>query len=306
MARPPRLHVPNGIYYVQLRVNSGQVLLRDAQDVSELNLLVANALALSDARLHAYCWTSIDAHLAIQISEVEIGRVVQLITGTYARRVHRRLGQSGALFQRYRTVLVVGDLYLLKLVRHIHWLPVRRELAHEPSQYAWSSYQTYLGNTKQSWVCTSEVRRILARRGLQDRESYARWMAKPLSAADITQFTKSARCIPARLVSHEIREPPRLLKTATPINADSLQVIIDAVCKALNVTQAELASPSRRRRVTLARALVAWHAVRSGMGTLKYVAHCLGRHPSTLTMAIAHYKESRSALFNMPVSQLPN
>lgn len=306
MARPPRLHVPNGIYYVQLKINSGQVLLRDAQDVAELNLLVANALSLTDARLHAYCWTSSDAHLAIQISEVQIGRVVQLITGPYARRVHRRLGQSGALFQRFSTALVVGELYLLKLVRYIHWLPVRRELASAPEHYSWSSYQTYLGNTKQSWVYTSAVRRILAHRGVRSRESYGRWMAKHLSDADILQFSKATRCIPSRLVVQEVQAPAELMPSPATMPADSLQPIINAVCKALDVTHAELSSPSRRRRVTLARALVAWHAVRSGMGTLKYVADRLGRHPSTLTMAIAHYKESRSALFNMPVSQLQN
>jgi hypothetical protein len=298
MARPPRLHVPNGIYYVQLRVNSGQLLLRDAHDVSELNLLLANALSLSNARLHAYCWTPTDAHLALQISEVPVGRVVQLITGTYARRMHRRLGHSGALFQRHRTVLVVGELYLLKLVRYIHWIPVRRD--------PWSSHQMYLGNTKQSWVQTSEVRQLLARRGLASREAYARWMAEHLSASDIEQFSKAPRCVPTRLISQELIETPRLIQVPSSLSPALLQPLIDAVCKALDVTHAELASASRRRAVSLARALVAWHAVRSGIGTLKHVADCLGRHPSTLTIAIAHYKESRSALFNMPVSQLRN
>jgi putative transposase len=306
MARPLRLHVPNGIYYVQFKVNTGQALLRDAQDVSEFNQLVANALSLTDARLHAYCWTSTDAHLALQISEVPIGRLVQLITGPYARRVHRRLGQSGALFQRYRTVLVTGELYLLKLVRYIHGVPARRGLASEPSLYPWSSYQTYLGNTKQSWVHTADVRQILARRGLQTRDAYVRWMAKPLSTPDVVRFNKASRCIPLRLLHPDNPEPPPLLPAPVEVTPASLQPLIDAVCRTLDVTQAELASPSRRHRVTLARALVAWHAVRSGMGTLKNIADCLGRHPSTLTMAIAHYKKSRSALFETPVSQLQN
>lgn len=308
MARLPRLHVSNGIYYVHLRVNSGQTLLRDPADAAELNQLVANALSLCAAKLHAFCWTASEAHLAVQVSDVPLGRLVQLITGPYARRLHQRLGQSGGLFQRHRAVLVVGDAYLLKLVRYIHWVPVKLGLTSDPRLHQWSSYHTYIGNARQSWVTTSLVKRAFVKRDSQYREAYSRWLRKRAAPEEATQFEKARGSLPAHIIVPSAREVAEdkesALLSAGAGTAAALEPAIDSVCRALDVTRAELMSPSRRHRASLARALVAWHGVRAGTGTLKDIAQCLGRHPSTLTMAIAHHRESAEALFAAALPEL--
>src|SRR5688572_28299205 len=200
MGRLQRVHAPHGIYYVQLRINSGQVLFPDEEDVAEFNLLVANALSICDARLHAFCWTASEARFAVQVSHVPVGRFVQLVAGPYSRRLHRRLGQSGGLFQRHRAILVVGDFYVLQLIRYIHWSPVRLGLAADPAAHLWSSHRNYLGYFRRSWVTTSVVRRLLDEQPEKHRKTYSRWMREPLTEDESLEFERSALCVPTRIV----------------------------------------------------------------------------------------------------------
>src|SRR5688500_7628343 len=176
MGRYRRVHAPHAFYYIGLKVNAGQVLFHSAHDVAELNQLIANALELCDARLHAFCFVPREARFALQVSQVPAGRFVQLIAGQYSRRLHRRLGQSGGLFQRHRAILVLGERYFLKLVRHNQWTPVQMEYCADPDDYPWSSHRTYLGHVKQSWVSTTHVRKLLARDGANSHQAYRRWM----------------------------------------------------------------------------------------------------------------------------------
>jgi hypothetical protein len=63
-------------------------------------------------------------------------------------------------------------------------------------------------------------------------------------------------------------------------------------------------SPSRRRSLSLARALVAWHATRNDVATLTQVAHCFHRNPSTLCVGVERYRRVRRDLFEEPMTNL--
>ena len=63
-------------------------------------------------------------HLAIQVSDIPLSRGMQNLAFRYTRRINRREGRVGHLFQgRYRAILAERDTYLLDLVRYIHLNP---------------------------------------------------------------------------------------------------------------------------------------------------------------------------------------
>lgn len=77
----------------------------------------------------------------------------------------------------------------------------------------------------------------------------------------------------------------------------SIDHLIDGVARILEVARADMLSASRRRRLSLARALVTWHATHSRIATLSEVARRLDRDPSTLLAAVERYRVQRPDLF---------
>src|ERR1043165_1138380 len=126
MSRRSRLHVPGGVYYVVQRSYARQPIFTEEADYATFERLLSTMLVRCRVRAHAYCWESDAIHLLLQISDMPVGRLMQRLSSQYARRVHRRQGESGHLFQqRYQALLIDPDTYLLKLIRYLHLLPAR-------------------------------------------------------------------------------------------------------------------------------------------------------------------------------------
>lgn len=302
MARLPRLHVPGGIYYVLLRGNGGEAIFYDTEDRYEFSRLVAQALRRSSARMHAYCWMANQVRFAVQISDVPVGRLVQRIAAQHSRRVHRRLGRSGHLFERgYRALLIDGEKYLPALVRYIHLTAVRSGLVADAADYAWSGHRAYLKLAKVPWLTTNVVLKMLARGAGDPTEAYRKYMRESDELEDTARFEHSSAQEP-RVLGDERFISSLALRSRPKRRIGSIDQLIDGVARILEVPRPEMLSPSRRRRLSLARALVTWHATRSGIATLTEVARRLDRDPSTLLVAMERYRVQRPDLFtqNLP------
>src|SRR5436305_8902089 len=146
MSRRSRLHVPGGVYYVVQRSNARQPIFTEEADYATFERLLSPMLVRCRVRALAYCWESDAIHLVLQISDMPVGRLIQRLSRQYARRVHRRAGELGHLFQqRYHALLIVPDVYLVRLVRHVHMLPVRSGKVTDPADYTVSSDLAYAG-----------------------------------------------------------------------------------------------------------------------------------------------------------------
>src|SRR5438477_81690 len=107
MSRRSRLHVPGGVYYVVQRSNARQPIFTEEADYATFERLLSTMLVRCRVRAHAYCWETDAIHLVLQISDMPVGRLMQRLSSQYARRVHRRAGELGHLFQqRYHALLI--------------------------------------------------------------------------------------------------------------------------------------------------------------------------------------------------------
>ena len=153
MPRLPRLHVPGGLYHVILRGNHQQRIFDRDTDYYALEDLLARALARYDARVHAYCWMANHVHLAAQVGDARLGRLIQAVSSVYARRKQRAVQTTGHFFERrYRATLVDNDAYWLALVRYVHRNPVEAGIVSDPADYPWSSHRCYLGRSRRDWL----------------------------------------------------------------------------------------------------------------------------------------------------------
>jgi putative transposase len=292
------LHVPGGIYHVIQRGNIRQPIFTDAADYAVFERLLATALARCRARVHAFCWEANAIHLAVQATDVPIGRLMQRLTSQYARHTHRRHGTAGALFQqRYHWLLIDPHVHLLKLVRHLHLLPIRSGVVSNPRDYALSSHRAYLGLTRIPWLTTDAVQRLLAPRPEQARYAFRKLMFEAPAPEEGSLFERGGddpRILGDRQFMANI---PRHMRVVG--STDSLDRVIDAVSRTLNLARSEVLSHSRQRRVVLARALITWYATERGVATLAEVGRKLRRDPSTLFVGVERYRVLRPELFNL-------
>ena len=92
MARPLRLHVPDGFYHVTLRGNHRQAIFFCDDDRNLLDRIVAESLDSLAAKLHAYCWMTNHVHLLVQVGQEPLRKLIHRVASKYARVVQARLG----------------------------------------------------------------------------------------------------------------------------------------------------------------------------------------------------------------------
>src|SRR5205807_6833133 len=103
--------------------------------------------------VHAFCFMSNHIHLAIQVGDISISRIMQHLAFRYARYINRQQNRIGHLFQgRFKSILVDEDRYLKELVRYIHLNPVRANLVASPEEYVWSSHRAYMNQDEFTWL----------------------------------------------------------------------------------------------------------------------------------------------------------
>jgi putative transposase len=299
MSRRARLHVPGGLYYVVQRGNARQPVFSHPTDYATFEGLLAAMLTRCRMRAHAFCWTEHTVHLAIEIADMPIGRLMQRLTSQYAREVHRKQGQCGHLFQqRYQALLIDPEAYMLKLIRHIHTVPVRLGTVGDAADYPLSSHRAYLGITTMPWLTTSSALRLLGHRQDHARQSYGQFMLETPDADAIACFERGGeedpRVLGDRSFMSVVPRHQRVFRSS-----HSLDQVIDTVARTLAVEREEVLSRSRQRRLALARALIAWYATERGIATLAEVARRLQRDPSTLFVAVERYRSLRPELFSL-------
>jgi REP-associated tyrosine transposase len=77
MARKPRLHYPGALYHVILRGNRKQEIFNDDEDRCRFLLLLQEGTERYRHRVHAFCLMTNHVHLAIQVDDIPLSRIMQ-------------------------------------------------------------------------------------------------------------------------------------------------------------------------------------------------------------------------------------
>src|ERR687895_1181931 len=120
MARPLRIEFSGAIYHVTSRGNAREDICLDDTDRAMFIGVLAKVISRFDWRCHAYCLMGNHYHLLIETREATLDRGMCLLNGLYARRVNRRHGRVGHLFERrYYDKLVRGESQFKQNARYI-------------------------------------------------------------------------------------------------------------------------------------------------------------------------------------------
>lgn len=284
MGRPSRIHYPGALYHVIARGNNRQKIFLDSLDRKSFEALLLDGVQRFAHRVHAYCWMSNHVHLASEVGEVSISRIMHNLCSRYARGFNQRHGRSGHLFEkRFRSPLVRDDEGARRLLRYIHLNPCRAGLGKMPEDYPWSSHHAYLHGGGPAFLETDWMTGLFGE-GIATARSNLRDFvgADPTETLEPAEGLNTPRLgIEGNLRIHASIAPPALWKSA------SLHEIVQCVTTSLGAEWAQLSERSLERSGVECRGVIAW-LVREGRShSLCALASLWGRHVSALSRAAA-------------------
>ena len=149
MPRQPRLDAPDTLHHVMVRGIERTTIFRDDVDRADF---IARLASLAEAgALTVYAWALLPnhAHLLVRTGTRPLPRSMRSLLTGYAGTFNRRHKRVGHLFQnRYKSIVVEEEVYLLELVRYLHLNPLRATVV--PSlralaRYPWTGHSALLG-----------------------------------------------------------------------------------------------------------------------------------------------------------------
>jgi len=297
VSRRPRIQIPGGTYYL-LQVTHRYHPLFVADDCSLLETLLAGAASRTRTQIFAYCWLPHELHLAVRSRDVPVSRFMQGWTGSYARKLHSHSDERGHVFsQRFQSLLIDPRTWLPALVRYIHHAPVRAGCCTTPQAFTNSSHRAYAARETRPWLDTATVTRLLCDQGYAQPQ-HACYFSSESTAAEIDLFGNTGN--PHTRILGDAAFQQALPQAHSPRHPRlTLSQLIDAIALIQDTTREEILSLSRRRAVSLARALIAWHATERRIATLASVAQVVRRDSSTLSKAISRHRQQHPQLFRL-------
>lgn len=153
MARLPRLSVANYPHHIIQRGNNRQVICADEADFEQLLTLLREAAQRH--RVALYSWVLLPEQMQI-IATPEtaegVPRMMQDMGRAYVRYFNNRYVRTGTLWEgRYRNTVLDPERVVAAMVC-LDWLPVHRQLAEQPRDWAWSSSAFYSGHKHMAGV----------------------------------------------------------------------------------------------------------------------------------------------------------
>jgi REP element-mobilizing transposase RayT len=293
-----------------------RVIFPDAPDRADFVTRLA-ALAEQGA-LTVYAWALLPnhAHLLVRTGTRPLARNMRSLLTGYAGAFNRRHKRAGHLFQnRYKSIVVEEEPYLLELVRYLHLNPLR---AHGVAtlaaleRYPWTGHSALLGTVPRPW---QDTRTVLAQFGPTRRrarqayrtfvqEGVARQQRPDLQGGGLVRslggwdavrqlrrgreaYLGDERILGSPDFVDAVRREVEQAATGPRRSAIALETVMARVCKSLGIAPAALVAGGRTARVSRAREGIAylWVTVLGHAG--RPLAAPLGVRPQNVYRAAA-------------------
>ena len=181
MPRQPRLDAPGVLHHVMVRGIERTAIFRADGDRADFVARLARGVERDAWRVYAWALLPNHAHLLVRTGGWPLARTLRSLLTGYAGAFNRRHRRVGHLFQnRYKSIVVDEEAYLLELVRYIHLNPLRAEIIPDVrglDRYPWTGHSALLGTVPRPWQATTEVLAQFHRRPRAARLAYRGFVA---------------------------------------------------------------------------------------------------------------------------------
>lgn len=185
MPRQPRLDAPGILQHVMGRGLDRQTIFRDDRDRADFVNRLAGLVEAGGLRVYAWALLPNHFHLLVSTGSRPLARNMRILLTGYAGEFNRRHRRRGHLFQnRYKSIVVEEEPYLLELVRYIHLNPLRARAVPDLNaldRFPWSGHAALMGSIIHPWQETAEVLMRFGRSAAPARRAYRAFLAVGVS-----------------------------------------------------------------------------------------------------------------------------
>lgn len=146
MPRPARVTPKGCIYHVLSRGNNRQNIFKDEKDYQKYLEILFRYKEKYKFKLYHYVLMRNHIHLVLEPIEKggSLAEIMKGINLSYAQHFKNRYRHIGHFWQdRYKSILISKDDYLLACGSYVELNPVRARIVEDPKEYRWSSYNAY-------------------------------------------------------------------------------------------------------------------------------------------------------------------
>ena len=182
MPRGPRLDAPGVLHHVMARGLDRQLIFRDDHDRDDFVARLAGLAETGAIGIYAWALLPNHFHLLVRTGKRPLARVMRSLLTGYAGVFNRRHRRSGHLFQnRYKSIVVEEESYLLELVRYLHLNPLRAAAVtslHDLDRYPYSGHAALVGTREFRWQARQEVLGRFGAKVADARRKYRAFVAE--------------------------------------------------------------------------------------------------------------------------------
>jgi len=152
MPRGPRLDAPGVLHHVMARGIERRRIFRDDVDRASFVARLDDLCVQTNTALFAWCLLPNHFHLLLRTAGAPLSALMRRLLTGHAVAFNRRHRRVGHLLQnRFKSIVVEEDPYLLELVRYIHLNAVRAGLVGSTDAlagYPWAGHGALLGGPR--------------------------------------------------------------------------------------------------------------------------------------------------------------
>ncbi|MCR5503847.1 MAG: transposase [Lachnospiraceae bacterium] len=135
-----------GIYHIVLRSVNQHIIFEEDSDYRKFLYLLSDCKDKYDIKVYAYCLMDNHIHLLLNSPPDRLSSFFQSLGTRFVRWYNSKYSRTGYLFQdRFYSTVIESDRAFLAALIYIHNNPVKANICRYPSEYHWSSFNTYYG-----------------------------------------------------------------------------------------------------------------------------------------------------------------
>jgi putative transposase len=175
MPRVARI-APNGsVFHVLTRGNNRQDVFKDEGDYGRYIEILQKYKERYDFKVYHYVLMRNHVHLVLETTEKgnNLAEIMKRINLSYAQYYKKRYRHIGHFWQdRYKSIIVSKDNYLLACGSYVELNPVRAKVVEGPGDYRWSSYNNYAYGRRDDLVEEHSIYQELSNDERERRRKY--------------------------------------------------------------------------------------------------------------------------------------